>query len=565
MSVLHSRRLLGDLALDCARRAARLQATTSSAATVIERDARKRLSGGAQGSTGSLADAKAWAEKDTTVADAATVERCITDRISERVGQPATKLLKKLMTRAMVAKTEEQLLQTMKAVAAATGNDNLAAQIAAESMKDVLQLRLPTELPPSYGGAAAVARLKVDLMGAGLPEEVVTAAFPDGGAENIDSATITTWLAVLLTMEQCGQLLSQIRERKVLVHGGEVTNQPRSVGGVGSQRRVSDFKEVGVRLKAKKAELHRWFREHNDLAAALQTAKSQVAGRTTRSSLLSTSLQSLLERVPPVMTKEQLADPTWLPDTDGVSRTSTADTAFVDALRRLRTHTQEATRLAGINAEALLASIIGARSDIAHRITNGLTPVLNAGPEGPDADSLRSASRCSGRDLAIARHFPRSVLPPQVWLHRTLCDQTGTPTLDKHALLVLEGWRVVLRTKVDQASMLLNDAIATLQGVLPASCTDATTQHATMPSAVAQMPPPEVMYIQPEDTAVHIQPEDTVVPAAVLANMIASLLDPLAGPDGAATTSAGSGTDNDARATSSGNDQSEDEEDLSDT
>jgi len=551
-SVLHSRGLLGDLALEFARRAARLHTTTSSTATAIERDARERLSVAAKSSTDSLEDAKAFWEKGSVVADAATVERCITDRMCERVGQPPTKLLKKLMARAMVAKTKEELLRTMAAVAAATGAANLATEIATESMNSVLQLRLPTELPSSHGDPAAVAQLQVDLVGAGLPEEVVTAAFPAGGAENIDSATITTWLAVLLTMEQCGQLLSQTRERKVLVHGGdEKTESPRSVGGVGSQRRVSAFKEVGVRLKTKKAELWRWFREHNVLAAALQQAKLQVDGRATRSSLLPAPLKKLLERVPPVMTKEQLLDPAWLPDTDGVSRTLTADTAFVDALRRLRTHTQEATRLAVINAEALLAAIVGARSDIARRITKGLTPVLDAGEEGPDADSLRTASWCSGKDLAVARHFQQSVLPPQVWLHMTLSDQTGTPTLDNRALLVLKGWRAFLRNKLDQASMLLNDAVATLQGVLPASCTEATT----VPPAVAQMPPPVAMVIQSEGMD---------VPPAAIANIVASLLDNLPLPT---QTAAAATTDDDAARTSSGNDESDedlDEEDQSD-
>jgi len=234
-----------------------------------------------------------------------------------------------------------------------------------------------------------------------------------------------------------------------------------------------------------------------------------------------------------------------------VSRTLTADTAFVDALRRLRTHTQEATRLAVINAEALLAAIVGARSDIARRITKGLTPVLDAGEEGPDADSLRTASWCSGKDLAVARHFQQSVLPPQVWLHMTLSDQTGTPTLDNRALLVLKGWRAFLRNKLDQASMLLNDAVATLQGVLPASCTEATT----VPPAVAQMPPPVAMVIQSEGMD---------VPPAAIANIVASLLDNLPLPT---QTAAAATTDDDAARTSSGNDESDedlDEEDQSD-
>jgi hypothetical protein len=312
---------------------------------------------------------------------------------------------------------------------------------------------------------------------------------------------------------------------------------------VGSQRRVSAFKEVGVRLKTKKAELWRWFREQNVLATALQQAKLQVDGRATRSSLLHGSLKTLLDRAPPVMTKEQLLDPAWLPDTHGVSRMLTADTAFVDALRRLRTHTQEATRLAGINAEALLAAIVSARSDIAHRITKGLTPVLDAGAEGPDADSLRTASWCSGKDLAVARHFQQSVLPPQVWLHKTLCDQTGTPTLDNRALLVLKGWRAVLRNKLDQASMLLGDAVATLQGVLPASCTEATT----VPPAVAQTPPPVVM---------DIQSEGMDVPPAAIANIVASLLNNLPLPT---QTAAAATTDDDDALTSSGNDESEED------
>lgn len=577
MSVLHSRGLLGDLALDCALRAAQLHATTSPAATSIERALRKELSDGALGSTGSLEDAKVWAEKDATLTAAAMVERCILARIGERDGKPPTKLLKSLMTRAMVAKTEHELLRTMKAVVAATGDDTLAAKIATESMKEVLQLRLPTELPSSYGGAEAVTKLKIDLIEAGLPKEVVTAAFPPGGAEKIDSATITSWLAVQLTMEQCGQLLSQIRERKVLVHGGgrQQTQAPRSIGGVGSQRRVRDFKEIAVRLKAKKAELHRWFREYEILATALLRAKTQAAGRTMRSSNLSAPLQSLLGRIPPVMTKEQLADPTWLPDTDGLSKASTGDTAFVDALRRLRTHTDEATRLAGINAEALVASIISARSDIAHRITEGLSPVLDAGPDGPAADSLRTASFCSGRHLAIARHFPRSVLPPQAWLHTTLYSQTGTPTLDKHALLVLEGWRVVLRNSVDQASMLLNGAEATLQGILLVSRTQAMTQHEIMPPAVAQLPLSVVMNIQPGEAAnMDITPADVT---NIITSSIAPLLDPPAGLDSApptqipvghpsltvqttaGITSTDSSNDDDSAPTTSDNDQSDED------
>ena len=309
-----------------------------------------------------------------------------------------------------------------------------------------------------------------------------------------------------------------------------------------------------------------------------------------KSRLLHASLKTLLERIPPVMTKEQLLDPAWLPDTDGVSRTLTADTAFVDALRRLRTHTQEATRLAVINAESLLAAIVGARSDIAHRIANGLTPVLDAGAVGPDADSLRTASWCSGKDLAVARHFQQSILPPQVWLHKTLCDQTGTPTLDNRALLVLKGWRAVLRNKLDQASMLLDDAVATLQGVLPSSCTEATT----VPPAVAQMPPPVVMDIQsegmvippaamanivaslldnlplptqmPPPVVMDIQSEGMIIPPAAMTNIVASLLNNLPLPTQTAAAAAAT-TDDDAALTSSGNDESDedlDEEDPSD-
>jgi hypothetical protein len=193
--------------------------------------------------------------------------------------------------------------------------------------------------------------------------------------------------------------------------------------------------------------------------------------------------------------------------------------------------------LAGINAQALLAAIISTQWDIANRITNGVTPVLNAGPDGPSAESLRTASGCSGRDLAVARHFQRSVLPPQVWLHKMLCDQTGTPTLDKHALLVLEGWRVVLRDKVDQASMLLNDAVATLHGVLPASCTEATT----------------------EATTVRVQ-SDGIVIHPDLANIVTSLLNPLP----LTTQTAADTTDDDAPLTSSGDDESDEDTDERD-
>ena len=90
--------------------------------------------------------------------------------------------------------------------------------------------------------------------------------------------------------------------------------------------------------------------------------------------------------------------------------------------------------------------------------------------------------------------------------------------------------------------MLLNDAVATLQGVFPASCTKATTA----PPAVAQ---------------ILVESEDIVVPPADLANIVASLLNPLP----LTTQTAADTPDDDFELTSSCDDESDEDVDTGDT
>ena len=79
--------------------------------------------------------------------------------------------------------------------------------------------------------------------------------------------------------------------------------------------------------------------------------------------------------LPPVMTDAQVRDPGWVPPHNGVSKTSTTDTGFIDALRAFRTHHEEATHVGRANAKALVDVLAKIHADLAARINEGLDPV----------------------------------------------------------------------------------------------------------------------------------------------------------------------------------------------
>ena len=187
-----------------------------------------------------------------------------------------------------------------------------------------------------------------------------------------------------------------------------------------------------------------------------------------------------MHELPPVMTDAQVRDPGWVPPHNGVSKTSTTDTAFIDALRAYRTHHEEATHVGRANAKALVDVLSKIHADVAARINDGLNPVL-AAPELRKAPELGVALACDNRLLAVARHCPRSMIPPQVMLSSLRKEQRdvpfetvltpaddsseGVPDIELRCLLA--GWRAILLQRLKQVSLLLKASRSTLQDFLP--------------------------------------------------------------------------------------------------
>ena len=198
-----------------------------------------------------------------------------------------------------------------------------------------------------------------------------------------------------------------------------------------------------------------------------------------------------VHELPPVMTDAQVRDPGWVPPHNGVSKTSVADNAFIDALRAYRTHHEEATRVGCANATALVGVLAKIHADVADRINDGLNPVLSA-PLLRKAPELRVALACGDRLLAVARHCRRSTIPPQVMLSSLLEEARHVPVeavvgagdvSDSYLRCLLAGWRALLFRRLQQVSLMLGRARATLLDFIPEAPASTREQSTGIPPA----------------------------------------------------------------------------------
>ena len=487
-SILSSTGLLDELALELHHRSLQLAGTVSIYAGPDERVARSELtaSAGALNNPVDGACARTWAMVSTTATNLEIVERGIMKRIAdERETSPRAKKMQALLARCMLAKTETQLADVVSAIGKVTGEDSLAEKTARLAMEDVTNVKLPATAPEFAGrsdGAVAIGNLKSELRAIGMPENVISAGFGSGGVKSIDSVTLCSWIAIRMSMDEAGKLAAAIRERKLLVYGSRGNNSGlhRARGGAGSQRRTLEYKTVATRLKTRAKELWGWARKYNTLALGLADSVTKWKARSTRSMGGAPAMHLEMHELPPVMTDAQVRDPGWVPPHNGVSKTSTTDTAFIDALRAYRTHHEEATHVGRANAKALVDVLSKIHADVAARINDGLNPVL-AAPELRKAPELGVALACDNRLLAVARHCPRSMIPPQVMLSSLRKEQRdvpfetvltpaddsseGVPDIELRCLLA--GWRAILLQRLKQVSLLLKASRSTLQDFLP--------------------------------------------------------------------------------------------------
>jgi hypothetical protein len=487
-SILSSTGLLDELALELHHRSLQLAGTVSIYAGPDERVARSELtaSAGALNNPVDGACARTWAMVSTTATNLEIVERGIMKRIAdERETSPRAKKMQALLARCMLAKTETQLADVVSAIGKVTGEDSLAEKTARLAMEDVTNVKLPATAPEFAGrsdGAVAIGNLKSELRAIGMPENVISAGFGSGGVKSIDSVTLCSWIAIRMSMDEAGKLAAAIRERKLLVYGSRGNNSGlhRARGGAGSQRRTLEYKTVATRLKTRAKELWGWARKYNTLALGLADSVTKWKARSTRSMGGAPAMHLEMHELPPVMTDAQVRDPGWVPPHNGVSKTSTTDTAFIDALRAYRTHHEEATHVGRANAKALVDVLSKIHADVAARINDGLNPVL-AAPELRKAPELEVALACDNRLLAVARHCPRSMIPPQVMLSSLRKEQRdvpfetvltpaddsseGVPDIELRCLLA--GWRAILLQRLKQVSLLLKASRSTLQDFLP--------------------------------------------------------------------------------------------------
>ena len=489
-SILASTGLLDELALELRHRCQQLEDTVSIHAGDDERAARSELTSSAtalnHNVVGTLsACARTWAMDQATATNFKVVEQAIMKRIAhDRQKSPRAKEMQALLARCMVAKTEKQLAIVVSAIRKVTGEDSLAEKTVRLAMEDVTKLRLPATAPEFAGrsdGAVAIDRLKSELRAIGMPEIVIGAGFQPGGVKSIDSVTLCSWIAIRMSMDEAGKLAAAIRERKLLVYGPSGNNSGlyRARGGAGSQRRALEYKTVATRLKTRAKELWGWVRTYNTLAEGLADSVRKWKARSTRSQGAVPAMHLEVHELPPVMTEAQVRDPGWVPPHNGVSKTSVADTAFIDALRAYRTHHEEATHVGCANARALVDVLAKIHADISTRINDGLNPVLSA-PLLKKAPELRVALACSDRLRAVARHCPRSTLPPQI-IMSILLDERDVPgelvvthddasaqgVSDVHMACLLAGWRAMLFQRLKRVSLLLGRARATLRDFLP--------------------------------------------------------------------------------------------------
>jgi len=167
----------------------------------------------------------------------------------------------------MLCKTAAQVTAALDAVHSATGTSTLAAETVRDAMQESLKLALPDELPQS--GPAAVAQVKADLLAAGLPTDLVCAAFEDANGANlpppsVDANAIATYIGMQVSIAHIGKLANSVRMRKEMVYGPAGNSGPgaRSTGAAGGNRRSAVNKLVMNRLKQKRSELWAWVKQY---------------------------------------------------------------------------------------------------------------------------------------------------------------------------------------------------------------------------------------------------------------------------------------------------------------
>ena len=157
--------------------------------------------------------------------------------------------LRKLVSRAMLGKTAEELQAAIAAVRGATGENTLATDVVESAMKDSIMLSMPSNA--DTGGSTNIhgpAQLRADLAAANIPAALLRAAFEDAHGEafsyrDIDTASIVLYVGMLISLAEVGKLAHSVRDRKVMVYSDV---RRWAVGGAGGHRRAVDFKLVSA-------------------------------------------------------------------------------------------------------------------------------------------------------------------------------------------------------------------------------------------------------------------------------------------------------------------------------
>jgi len=324
-----------------------------------------------------------------------------------------------------------------------------------------------------------------------LPASLLDAAFADAtgtahSVQEVDVRAIAAYVGMLISVSQVGKLASNVRDRKILVYGDIGNNGVGShaVGGTGAHRRARGSKLVAKRLKQRRAELWRWVREHNSLIMQLKVATSQWATLCAANDRLPAPPVRAGD-LPEPMTNEQIRDPEHVPPSVGATRAECVDVAYVDAARTFRSHLEEARTAGPEYARTFVESLARTHTAMATRVINGLVPLLGPCDPGDEVDSaaLEIALECSPRSRAIARHYPWSMLPPQVAIQPSnWCSASN--------ILVLQAWRGLLSRQMQLVYSRLNDALRTLECVLPPGAGLHPSDYGVHPMRHGQPAPP---------------------------------------------------------------------------
>ena len=375
----------------------------------------------------------------------------------------------------------------MEAVASAAGPNTLAADTVRRAMKASLSFELPQSLP---SGAADVAQSRADLAAAGLPTQLLDAAFTNEngslrGDDAVDVRSIAMYVGMLISAAQVGKLSSLIRERKVRVYGRSGNNgaSAHTTGGAGGHRKAPEYAHVAKQLKKKRAELWTWATKYNAVMASLAVS----TGRWTEFRSSDPRLPpppAVLDDLPSAMTEAQMRDPEWVPPRIGATLCERVDVGIVDAMRKQRSHMEEADTAGPAHALALVKHLAAVHSAMSNRVINGLGPMLKRDLRG---GSVEEALACTPRLEAIARHLPTSVLPPQVAI--SPADWGSV----EH-ICALQGWRAVLVERMRHEYTRIGTVLDTLAGVLPPNSGRTPEDYGVHPLQPGQpaAPPPQL-------------------------------------------------------------------------